>query len=262
MKLFLSDVDGTLLRGGCDLPEAVIEAARRFVAAGGFLGLSTGRPLSAVRRLVAQLPVNAPCVLCSGALIYDFKTERKIRVSCLDPAVFPLLRRILEEAPEISVTVYMEDGLRNLRVNRRLQTQGVFEDRTAPFAQLDEIRAPIKILLTCDDSRRLIQIGRDWVHPSLFEFHAASRHFYELTPKNVCKGAAAQAICAMLGKTEPCRLFTAGDAASDWTMKPVSEKFFVPETAPEPLRVGADYVFPAPEKGGLARALELVRELP
>lgn len=261
-KLFLSDVDGTLLKTGTGMPENVAEAARRFVQAGGLFALSTGRPMQAVTALVEALPVNAPCVLCSGALVYDFAQGRAVSVACLDEAVYPLLERVLDTLPGVSATVYTAEGLYNLRVNERLLTRGVYEDRTAPAAALGEIREPIKVLFTCDEPEVLERMGRELIDPAQFEFHAASRHFYELTRRGVCKGTAAQAVCGAVGGQAGCRLFAAGDAPSDLTMRPFCEAFFAPVTAPQQVRDAATRLFPDPAKGGLAEALDSVRSLP
>ena len=262
MKLFLTDVDGTLLKTGGALHVDVIEAARRFVHAGGYFGLSTGRAFSAVSALVPQLPINAPCILCSGALVYDFNPQCAVSISPMERGVLPLLRVVLTRFPTVSITVFTENSIGTLRVNERLLAHGVYEDRTAPMIALPDIDKPIKILFTCDDVATLELIGREFVDPEQFSYHAASRHFYELTRYGINKGTAAGALCASLGAGGKCHLYTAGDAASDLTMQAVSKAFFAPLTAPAEIRDKAVMVFPPAAEGGLAQALEYVRSLP
>jgi hydroxymethylpyrimidine pyrophosphatase-like HAD family hydrolase len=71
----LSDVDGTLVdRHGVD--ERVKQAVLDFTRQGNWFSLATGRNAFAIRNLTDQLAVNAPCILLTGAALYDAKTER------------------------------------------------------------------------------------------------------------------------------------------------------------------------------------------
>ena len=67
-----SDVDGTLLTDSYLLPDRSRAALETFVSEGGKLSLATGRGASpTTRELVKSLPINAPCVLNNGAVLYE-----------------------------------------------------------------------------------------------------------------------------------------------------------------------------------------------
>lgn len=260
-KLFLSDVDGTLLKTGHDPHPEVVRAVKAFVENGGKFALSTGRAVSAVEKLTALLPINAPCLLCAGAIVYDFEKRCVVSVQALDETVFGLLQHIYDTYPDVSITVYTAETLYNIRKNDRLNTRGVYEDRSAPMTALEDVCGPlVKVLLTHDDPAVLDGIGEKCIDKEKFDYFAASTHFYELTARGVCKGTAAETLVGQFGGSENCRLFAAGDAHSDLTMQPLCELFFSPETAPESVRARADVIFPNPKDGGLAAALDRVRE--
>ena len=76
-RIFLSDIDGTLLKGRGSIPEAVAEAARKF-AETGWLCLCTGRSLASAEGIAGLLGVNAPSILLTGAELYDFQKKRAV----------------------------------------------------------------------------------------------------------------------------------------------------------------------------------------
>ncbi len=257
--LFLCDVDGTLVKSGQSPTGRTIEAVREFTRRGGVFGLSTGRSAQSVTELIAMLGVNGPCVLCSGALVYDFQQQRRLCVQYLDDSIYGLLRTLMDEYPAISLTVYTAHAQYTLRKNECLMRSGVYEDRMAPAAELNEVSGMIKVLFSCDDAQLLRQIQRDRIDPSRFSCYAASTHFYEITAAGVCKGSALGVIRENLEKPgERLHLFSAGDGLSDLTMKPECELFFAPKTAlPEVCRA-ADRLISPPLEGGVAEAIAWV----
>ena len=256
-KLFLTDIDGTLLKTGTPIHPAVIEAAHRFTERGGLFGLCTGRHTDAVKAIAAQLPINAPCILCGGALVYDFIKDEAVRYTPFSHDVVELIETVLREMPEVSVTVSTPQQLFNIRTNNMLLTRGVEGDRKAPLTSLSAVaeRDLLKVLFTADDPQTLQELGRRYAEPTRYVYNAAGTHFYALTPMGCTKGVAAEAIRSLYGGKEECLLFTAGDAQSDIAMQSVSDLFFVPTSAPQYVQEHAHRLIPSPADGGLAEAL-------
>lgn len=257
-KLFLSDIDGTILKTGYDIHPAVAPALMEFTENGGFFGLSTGRHLSAIKEIAARLPITAPCILCGGAMIYDLQNNSPLFTKTFDKNVFSFISNVLQRYSDVSVTVCTSQSIFNLRLNDVLLDRGVYEDRTAPLVSFDDIKDfdLIKVLLTCRDTDKLKEIGREYVDHNNSVYHAASRRFYELTPLNCNKGIAAQFIHNHFGGEAECVLYTAGDSDSDLSMKPVSSCFFVPETAADHVKSQASVIIPSPFDGGIAVAIK------
>ena len=258
VKLFLSDIDGTLLRDNSGIHPDVIEAIRRFIKEGGKFGLCTGRALPALLPIIESLPINAPCIACGGSIVYDPKLEKIIYARPLDESVFDFINAVLDKYPDVSITACLRAEIVNIRVNNRLLNKGIPEDRGAPVVSLDKVKEPMKLLLSCDDPETLAEIGRKYVNPSLFSFLASGVHFYELMPNGADKGSAVKEAAKAAADGEGCRLFTAGDASSDLAMKSASELFFAPENALPKVLKNADVIVPTPENAGIAKALEKV----
>ena len=252
--LFLSDVDGTLLKTRESVPPAALDAIREWMKAGGRFALSTGRCLRSARKLVEEIPVNAPCILCGGALVYDFQEDRALAVKPLGEAVLQKLRDILAAYPGVSVTVTTSRSVYNLRKNDRLRNRGVEEDAGAPLISLEEIPEPVVKALFTEDDPQVLEALRDRFFSGGEEtFSFASRHFCELTARGVHKGSAAaflRRFCAA------GRVYAAGDAMSDVHMARSCDFFFAPASAPEEVRRRADRLFPPPREGGIAKAIQ------
>ena len=74
--IFLSDIDGTLLRADAPMTKEVTDAAHAYTGCGGLLYVCTGRSLPAVRAVAEKIGVNAPSIIYGGAAIYDFQKEQ------------------------------------------------------------------------------------------------------------------------------------------------------------------------------------------
>lgn len=255
-KVFLSDIDGTLIKTNTPVHPATTAAIRRFMAAGGRFALCTGRAGEAVAALARELETNLPCILLGGALLYDFSTGKVLWKQPMDSGWRDLVRTIYESEPQAGINVCTEAQVFSLRKDKRLLERGVAEDRDAPLRNLDEIKGEaFKILVTHEELSAFDRIKERLVDGSRFHFCAASRHFYEITDAGVSKGSAAKTLLKLCGLGGHA-LYAAGDGGTDLALRDAANLFFAPETAPAFVRERADFIFPPPAEGGLAAALE------
>lgn len=255
-KIFLSDIDGTLIKTNHPVHEKTAEAIHRFTEAGGKFSLCTGRGGTAVAPLAQSLSVNLPCIVLGGALIYDFSAQKALWKRPLDTGWRELVSTIYEHEPEAGINVYTETEIFSIRKDSRLRNRGVAEDRDAPLRRLDEIQEDVfKLLITHEELPAFGRIAENHVDASRFHFCAASRHFHEITDVQVNKGRAARVLLEMTG-LEAYKLYAAGDGGTDLRLKEAASFFYVPETAQQSVKDEADFLFPPPGEGGLALALE------
>ena len=69
IKLFVTDLDGTLLPSGAEVPRRNIEAAQRAVRAGVTVTIATGRMYRAALPVARALGVDVPIITYNGAVI-------------------------------------------------------------------------------------------------------------------------------------------------------------------------------------------------
>ena len=126
--IFLSDIDGTLLRADAPLTAQVVDAARNYTAQGGLLAVCTGRSLPAVTKVVEEIGVNAPSIIYGGAAIYDFQKKQYLYTQPFRWDVMQAVRAVLATFDDISMQVFTKEEVYVLRRNRRLNELGVREE--------------------------------------------------------------------------------------------------------------------------------------
>lgn len=259
--IFLSDIDGTLLRGDSGIHQKVINAAHEYINAGGLLSLCTGRAPISSRWVAGELPVNMPCILYTGAAIYDFATEQCIWSRHFDSNFMPILEQLYLEYPDISIQAYTHDNIFMLRANERLLRRGIKEEIPDNLSSLTDIHGDLlKLVLTCDDVDHLQQCGKQLFTSEQTIFAFASTHFAEVVPAGAGKDNAMKAL-SELYDVPLSRFFAAGDGMTDLPMIELSGYSFAPVTAPKLLLDKCDMIIPSCEDGGMETAFNYARDV-
>ena len=94
-RLYISDLDGTLLTPEKTISPRTREAVNRAIAAGEGFSVATARSASTVVEILQGIQLNLPVVLMNGVFLYDIAADRY-----LDVQTIPLeaAQRMLEEA--------------------------------------------------------------------------------------------------------------------------------------------------------------------
>ncbi len=83
--LITCDFDNTLTARDSTIPQRNLEAIRFFMENGGAFAVNTGRSLPMCRRILEQVPMNAPLIAYNGGAAYD--TVKKQLVFCHELAL-------------------------------------------------------------------------------------------------------------------------------------------------------------------------------
>lgn len=156
-SVFLSDIDGTLVRGDVLPAPEVVQAADVFRAAGGLLSLCTGRSVEGARPVAESLSVDTPCVLYGGAALYDFSADRFLWSVPFSPHILDCMERFLREFPHLSLQVLTEQGSFVLRRNALLNAKGVRVENQGPEVPLSALPIPILKLVLCGENREELE---------------------------------------------------------------------------------------------------------
>lgn len=108
--IIISDVDGTLLPYGGEIPRRNIEALERFTAKGGKFSIATGRSRELTEEFVKTLPVNAPCVLYNGGGLYDYDKKEFYMQMFLPESAKKDVETICKDMPGASVLVIADSS--------------------------------------------------------------------------------------------------------------------------------------------------------
>lgn len=254
--VFLSDIDGTLLRRDAPLTRDVIDAAHAFTAKGGLLSVCTGRSLPAVVEVAKAIGVNAPSIIYGGAAIYDFQTERYLYTQPFRWDVMQAVRAVLEAYDDISMQVFTLKDAYVLRRNRRLNELGVKEENVNPIAPPEAVTGPVLKLVMCCDEPGHLEDCRRFFPPEFCHFAFASRTFVDVVAAGFGKGEAMERLSRLL-EVPFDRFFSAGDAITDLPMLRASGVSFAPENALPAVKEAATYTVPSVFEGGMAQAFRM-----
>lgn len=100
-RLYLSDLDGTLLGSSGNISRFTVNALNSCIQSGMYFSFATARSVYSVREIMADVDICSPCILMNGVSIYDMK-----RNVYLDNEYIP------KEASAEVIRAFKENGIR------------------------------------------------------------------------------------------------------------------------------------------------------
>jgi Cof subfamily protein (haloacid dehalogenase superfamily) len=256
--MLVCDMDGTLLNRQSLVSRDNQQALRGFVAEGGRFTLATGRSDRAVKPYLKDLPVNAPAILCNGALIYDFKTGHHLAEFYLAEEIREILTAVLERFPEVAVQVYQSDHTYFLRHNAITEA---YMEQLSPGTlpepyPMEKLPWPwLKVLLIGKPEH--LAMAEVFIKAEPVPFHTVYSEvsYLELLPEGVSKGRALQ---DLLLEPEYAGLKTIamGDNLNDISMIEYAGCGVAMGNAMDDVKEAADYITKSNDDNGAAYAIE------
>ena len=216
--LLVSDLDGTLLNSRHEISERNINAIYSFIKGGGKFALATGRGRISIWPYLSKIPVNAPCILYNGAMIYDSVQGLFIKKIDFDTAIIPILKSLHACYPGLGIEIFLEDSVLFYGEN---QWTKFHKERDGFSAQrimsLRMDHAWYKIVLTWDPAKLQIieNIYRDRLVGYCVNF--SEPHFLDITHLHASKGNALQYLARQLDIL-PDKTIAVGDNCNDIDM--------------------------------------------
>ncbi|MCL1802884.1 MAG: HAD family hydrolase [Eubacteriaceae bacterium] len=78
-KIYIADLDGTLLLGQAKLSEYAAGILNRYIGSGGIFCPATSRDEKGALRILSEVRLNAPAILLNGALVLDTATGQYLK---------------------------------------------------------------------------------------------------------------------------------------------------------------------------------------
>ena len=269
--LLAADYDNTLVdtRGmmerGLPMPEMSPrnrEALAYFTENGGLFAVSTGRALGAFQAHAALLPLNAPCVLATGAALYDFSRQRYLITYFFTDAIYHHMEDVLARFPTVGFEVYHDDRrIHAMHDNAFIQTHQHLTRSPAEFVQdFREIDLPIVKVLFEEETAELETV-RDYIRTlpwsGEYELALSSEHLLEMTVRGATKGNMVLRLAELLGVARQ-DLYCIGDHANDIPMLDVSAIPFAPSNCIDALRQYGAQIVGSCRDGAVADVIEIL----
>ncbi|MFS0725524.1 HAD family hydrolase [Paenibacillus sp. 1P07SE] len=218
IKLIVCDVDGTLLSAQNELSEQVAHTIRNYVSGGGLFTVATGRPQLTARRIVRQLSLTAPYILCNGSVI-----AQGDRLLARDTIGLEELAPMLEEADRRGLTVLLFEDER-VRTLRRTAEVEAFEAKERVACELVDAAEDwrsgrvLKVILIGD----LVLASTLWepvtgMLGGRYDAVQSEHHYLEIIPGGHSKGKALARVLEEL-ELEPGQVMAIGNQLNDLDM--------------------------------------------
>ena len=259
IKLFLADVDGTLVTKDKVLTDRAQKAVHTLDAKGIKFALTSGRPPKGMAMLIGPLKVTTPIAGFNGGLFVNADMSI-IESHTLDPAAAKKTVEMIEKQG-LDVWVYSGDDwlLRDLDAPHRER-----EEHTVKFAPKvvkeftdEHLQAAVKIVGVSDDLDKVAACEKA-VQEALGKNASAARsqpYYLDVTHPQANKGGVVAYLCKTL-KIDAGQIATIGDQPNDVLMFKPSGFSIAMGNASDSVKKEADAVTDSYDDEGFAKAVE------
>ncbi len=238
--ILVSDFDQTMTDYNGHLPQANLDAVKYFMEEGGIFTLATGRSLPMSRYRFQAVPVNAPLIVCNGAVAFDPVTEEVLFAHALPESCTALMRHYEEAFPHLRLEIHCLD--KHYIFNHDPERDAYLEKQKAAYAYVPWEEVPHPQVKFCiysagPDAFSITADSEEGKFFSWLEKDANERGggqiialnslpgLVEIQVAGTSKGLAARELANHYGRRI---LVCAGDAINDLSMLEEADLAFVP----------------------------------
>lgn len=262
--LYVSDLDGTLLRSNEKTSEYTNSVINRLTEEGMIFSYATARSLITAKKVTSGINAKIPLIIYNGAFVVDNLTGDILIANYFDHRVDSVLEDLF--ANEIYPIVYAYiDGKEKFSFVPELCTDGMKkflssrkgDIRTNAVREIKDLKAGEIFYLTCIDEPQKLEplYGkyRDSCHCVYQRDIYTKDQWLEMMPLNASKANAIRQLQSLL-KCEKLVVF--GDGKNDIDMIELADESYAVLNAHEDLKKIATSVIPSNDEDGVAKWLE------
>ena len=98
--LFVTDLDGTLMRNNETLSDYTVQTINALVREGMAFTFATARSIESARKITGRLELRLPVITRNGAVLADNNTGKHMERAIFTDEEVSLLKRLLPELPD------------------------------------------------------------------------------------------------------------------------------------------------------------------
>ena len=262
--LFLSDLDGTLLRSDQRTSSYTNETINRLTADGMIFSYATARSFHTARKVTQGLDAKIPLIVYNGAFIVDNVTHEIKQTNLFNEEdASEILSDLLKAG--LSPIVYCLDDRERFVYNQNTINTDTREyvesrygdERDTPIDHDEGLRRKGTFYFTCIDKEdRLAPLNEKYkdCHTCVFSKDIYSgAQWLEIMPRAATKANAARQLARLLGCD---KLIAFGDAVNDISLFEAADECYAVANAAEELKARATAVIGGNDEDGVACWLE------
>ncbi|MBQ8552263.1 MAG: HAD family hydrolase [Clostridia bacterium] len=261
--LFVSDLDGTLLKSDGTLAKETAEVVAKLVAKGVKFSFATARSYHTAMQVAGGLAVEIPMILHNGVFIRDSRTGKYLCRNLLPEPEY--VRRVIEENG-LEPFVYSVNGeVQKYRYHKGLLTPEAAayqatrrnDPRDEPLPDNGDLWVGNIFYVMCidngDGARRAHEALR-YKYSCLYaaDYYSGDKWFEVYSPK----ASKAQAVLQLRDILGCDKVVVFGDGANDVSMFEAADEAYAVEGAVEALKAKATGVIGSNDDGAVVRWIE------
>ena len=262
-KLYVSDLDGTLLRSDQVTSDYTNQVINTLVDKGMLFSYATARSLITAKKVTMGIQAKIPLIVYNGAFVIDNVTEEILIANYFDDTVFTLLDDLFNNNIYPIVYSYIK-GSEKFSFVPELCTKGMnkfIESRngdvcTNAVSSLAELKLGNVFYITCiDDSEKLKPLYNKYkdTYHCVFQKDIYTEHqWLEIMPKSASK---ANAIKQLKEYLDCEKVVAFGDGTNDIDMFQLADEAYAVENAVDELKAIATAVIESNNDDGVAKWL-------
>lgn len=265
--LYVTDLDGTLMRNDKSISAKSIEILNRLLAQGVAITYATARSVKSASEVTQNLHLSLPVVIRNGTILADPQTKKEIEIATFDPEALYAIRQILQRYKLSGfVTSYM-DGKEIRHYSKDNMNEGFCQyvtehsdDERLRAVQFEQemFEGDVCYFTFIDKPEELDRVAaqlsqsKEWT--CIYQQDKYSFNYWlEICPKDASKASAIQRI---MRRYDFDTLIVFGDSLNDLSMFEVADAAYAVENAMEEVKAKATAVILSNEDDGVARWIE------
>lgn len=268
-RVYISDLDGTLLNPKAELSQKTIQILNRLIAAGLQFSFATARTAATVVQMTREVSVPLPVILMNGALVYDLRQKQYLNTVYLPrqtvTEIVTILKRyglsgfcytIEKHRMNTYYDVLKTQAMREFYEERRRKYQKQFT-KVASFEQVDLNKVVYFSFLNTEEVLTPVYEALRKVQGISIEYYRdiykTNQWYLELLSAKASKRQGAEFLREYTGADE---LIGFGDNFNDLPLFEACEKSYAVENAPVEVKAAANGVIGSNAQDGVACYLE------
>ena len=274
-KLYVSDLDGTLLNNKKEITKFTADAINSFIADGGLFTIATARMPYGCDYKLEKLNLNIPGIVMNGACLYSFEQKEYTDVQFIARSAEKKIKMILNSFKCNAFTyIYEKQGLKILYktdnpefdysqyLSKRAQENCDSIVKVEGFANQEKISNVIYFAVTgpktlIEQIKQKIQKIKD-IGLSMYLNIYNGYYCLEIFDLQANK---ANAVLRLKKITKADKIFVFGDNHNDIGMMKMADMSFAPENAVNEAKNVADEIVESCENDGVAKYLTNLKNL-
>lgn len=262
--LYVSDLDGTLLRSDETVSEYTCHMINSLIDSGMMFSYATARSLITAKKVAKGINAKIPLIVYNGAFVMDNLTEQILIANYFDNSVYALLDDLFANKVYPIVYAYIE-GKEKFSFVPKLCTAGMakFIDsrkgdiRTNIVDTVNQLKSGNIFYITCIDKpeklKPLYEKYKNIFHCVYQVDIYTNEQWLELMPLSASKSHAARQLQSLLGCE---RLVAFGDGRNDIDLFALADESYAVQNAHEDLKKYATATILSNDDDGVAKWLE------